>query len=76
VLTLHFILQGSTLRTIFRGTVKFGGTSMFSRIMLGLQLSIAIITVIASFGFARNAEFQKNYDYGYNIRNTIGMIVD
>jgi len=61
--------------TIFRGTVKFGGNNLFSRIMLGLQLSIAVITVIAGFGFARNAEFQKNYDYGYNIRNTIGMIV-
>ena len=61
--------------TIFRGTVKFGGTNLFSRIMLGLQLSIAVITVIASIGFARNAEFQKNYDYGYNIRNTIGVII-
>jgi len=61
--------------TIFRGTVKFGGTNLFSRIMLGLQLSIAIITVIAGIGFARNAEFQKNYDYGYNIENTIGTIV-
>ncbi|HET6767255.1 MAG TPA: ABC transporter permease, partial [Chitinophagaceae bacterium] len=61
--------------TIFRGKVKFGGTSLFSRIMLGLQLSIAIITVIAGIGFARNAEFQKNYDYGYNIRNTIGVII-
>ncbi|WP_462249170.1 ABC transporter permease [Ferruginibacter sp.] len=60
---------------IFRGTVKFGGTNLFSRIMLGLQLSIAIITVIAGIGFARNAEFQKNYDYGYNIENTIGTIV-
>jgi ABC-type antimicrobial peptide transport system permease subunit len=61
--------------TIFRGSVKFGGNNLFSRIMLGLQLSIAIITVIAGIGFARNAEFQKNYDYGYNIRNTIGVIV-
>ncbi len=60
---------------IFRGTVKFGGTNLFSRIMLGMQLSIAMITVIAGIGFARNAEFQKNYDYGYNIENTIGMIV-
>ena len=56
--------------SIFRGTVKFGGTNLFSRIMLGLQLSIAIITVIAGIGFARNSEFQKNYDYGYNIENT------
>src|SRR5215204_1435964 len=61
--------------TIFRGTVKFGGTNLFSRIMLGLQLSIAVITVIAAIGFARNAEFQKNYNYGYNIRNTIGVII-
>ena len=61
--------------SIFRGTVKFGGTNLFSRIMLGLQLSIAIITVIAGIGFARNSEFQKNYDYGYNIENTVGVII-
>jgi len=60
---------------IFRGTVKFGGTNLFSRIMLGLQLSIAIITVIAGIGFARNAEYQKNYDFGYNVENTIGVII-
>lgn len=61
--------------SIFRGTVKFGGTNLFSRIMLGLQLSIAMITVIAGIAFARNAEFQKNYDYGYNLENTIGVIL-
>ena len=43
--------------------------------MLGMQLSIAIITVIAGIGFARNSEFQKNYDYGYNIENTMGAVV-
>ena len=62
--------------TIFRGTVKFGGNNLFSRIMLGLQLSIAIITVIAGIAFARNSEFQKHYDYGYNIESTVGMIVN
>ncbi|HEX3166126.1 MAG TPA: FtsX-like permease family protein, partial [Chitinophagaceae bacterium] len=61
--------------TIFRGTVKFGGTNLFSRIMLSLQLCIAVITAIAGIGFARNSEFQKNYDYGYNIKNTIGVII-
>jgi putative ABC transport system permease protein len=60
---------------IFRGTVKFGGNNLFSRIMLGLQLSIAIITVIAGIGFARNAEYQKNYDFGYNVENTIGVVI-
>ena len=61
---------------IFRGTVKFGGTNLFSRIMLGLQLSIAIITVIAGIGFAHNAEFQKNYDFGYSIESTMGVVVN
>ncbi len=61
--------------TIFRGTVKFGGTNLFSRVMLGLQLCIAIITVIAGIGFARNSEFQKNYDYGYNIETTVGVVI-
>ena len=61
--------------SIFRGTVKFGGSNLFSRIMLGLQLAIAVITVIAGIGFARNAKFQKNYDYGYSLENTIGVII-
>ena len=58
---------------IFRGTVKFGGTNLFSRLMLGLQLSIAIITVIAGMAFARNAEYQRHYDFGYNMENTLGV---
>jgi ABC-type antimicrobial peptide transport system permease subunit len=61
--------------TIFRGTVKFGGTNIFSRIMLGLQLCIAIMTVVAGIAFARNSEFQKHYNYGYNIESTVGMLV-
>ena len=61
--------------TIFRGTVKFGGNNLFSRVMLGFQLSIAIITVIAGIAFARNSEFQKNYNYGYNIETTVGVIL-
>jgi putative ABC transport system permease protein len=60
---------------IFRGSVKFGGTNLFSRIMLGLQLCIAIITVVAGIAFARNAEFQKNYDFGYSVDGTMGVVV-
>ena len=44
--------------------------------MLGLQISIAIITVIAGIGFARNAEYQRNYDFGYNVKNTIGVVIN
>ncbi|HEX3935199.1 MAG TPA: FtsX-like permease family protein, partial [Puia sp.] len=68
-----FYLSRFNPTSIFRGTVKFGGTNLFSRIMLGLQLSIAIITVTAAIGFFRNAAFQRDYDYGYNIESSMGV---
>ena len=61
--------------SIFRGSVKFGGKNIFSRIMLGLQVAIAAITVVAGIAFSRNAAFQKNYDFGYNVENTISVAV-
>ncbi|HTE25840.1 ABC transporter permease [Flavitalea sp.] len=61
--------------SIFRGSVKFGGSNLFSRLMLGLQISISILTVIAGVAFARNAEFQRNFDFGYSLDNTLGILV-
>ncbi|SRR5579871_616151 len=61
--------------TIFRGSIKFGGTNLFSRIMLGLQISISLIAVIGGIAFAQNAEFQKTFDFGYNVHNNIGISV-
>ena len=60
---------------IFRGRVRFGGTNLFSRLMLGLQVSIAIITVTAGIAFAHNAAFQKNFDYGYAIEDNMGVVL-
>ena len=61
--------------SIFRGAVKFGGSNLFSRIMLGLQISISLIAVIGGASFAINAEFEKTYDFGYAIHNNIGVSV-
>lgn len=61
--------------SIFRGNVKFGGSNIFSRLMLGLQVSIAIITIVAGLAFARNAVFQKNFDFGYDIENSLSVFV-
>lgn len=58
---------------IFRGSVKFGGRNIFSRVLLAMQISIAFITVIAGLAFARNSGFQKNYDYGYDRDHIIGF---
>lgn len=70
-----FYISRFNASDIFRGGVKFGGSNVFSRILLGLQITISFITVIAGLAFSRNASFQKNYDYGYNKDNIIGMFV-
>ena len=59
--------------SIFRGSVKFGGSNLFSRILLGLQVAISFITVIAAVAFSRNSTFQSKLDYGYEKANVIGV---
>jgi len=58
---------------IFRGTVRFGGRNLFSRFLLGLQIVITFITLITSVAFARNAAFQRDYDYGYRRADIMGV---
>jgi putative ABC transport system permease protein len=59
--------------SIFRGTVRFGGRNLFSRFLLSLQIVITFITLITSVAFARNAAFQRDYDYGYQKENVMGI---
>ena len=59
--------------SIFRGSVKFGGSNLFSRVLLGLQVAISFITVIAGVAFSRNSTFQSKFDYGYEKVNVIGV---
>jgi putative ABC transport system permease protein len=70
-----FYISRFNASSIFRGSVKFGGRNLFSRILLGLQIVISFITVIAGVAFSRNANFQKNYDHGYNKDNLVGFYV-
>ena len=60
---------------IFRGSIKFGGSNLFSRILLGLQITISLIAVIGGIAFAQNAAFQNTFDFGFNIHNIIGVTV-
>ncbi|HEV8083587.1 MAG TPA: ABC transporter permease [Chitinophagaceae bacterium] len=68
-----FYISRFNAANIFRGSVKFGGNNFFSRIMLGLQIVISFISVIAGVAFSRNSKFQSEYDYGYNKENIIGL---
>ena len=51
---------------ILRGTLKYGNTSLFTRILLTFQFSISLVAIICGIVFAQNAEYQKNYDLGFD----------
>ncbi|MEO5892101.1 MAG: ABC transporter permease [Ferruginibacter sp.] len=68
-----FYISRFNAANIFGGSVKFGGSNLFSRVLLGLQIVISFITVIAGVAFSRNSEFQRTYDFGYNKDNVIGL---
>lgn len=71
-----FYLSRFSAGKIFKGTVQYGGTNLFSRLLLGLQVSISLITVISGIAFTANARFQRDYDYGYDKNNVIVLPVN
>jgi ABC-type antimicrobial peptide transport system permease subunit len=52
--------------SILRGTLKYGKTGMFTKVLLTLQFSISLVAIVSGFLFSENAEYQKNYDMGFN----------
>jgi putative ABC transport system permease protein len=51
---------------VLKGSVKFSGTGAFSRVLLILQFSISLISLISSIVFTQNAAFQEKFFFGYN----------
>ncbi len=61
---------------ILRGTIKFGGNTLFSKVLLVLQLSISLIALVAAFAFVNNAKFQDEIDLGFNKDEIIYTFVE
>jgi len=70
-----FYLSNFNPANIFRGNVSFGGSNLFSRLLLGTQVLLSISSVITGFAFAKNTEFQKNADLGYPTKDVITIPV-
>jgi len=51
--------------SILKGTLKFGGTNAFTRVLLSLQFTISLAGIVCSFAFTDNATFQRNFDMGF-----------
>ena len=66
-----FYISSFQPTTILRGRVRFSGTNSLTRILLTLQFAISLLAVIAGFVFTQNAQFQAEYDMGYDLDQTV-----
>ena len=57
--------------TIFRGKVKFSGSNPLTRILLALQFTISLIALVCGFVFLKNAEYQAEYDLGFDAETVV-----
>ncbi|HEX5169811.1 MAG TPA: ABC transporter permease [Cyclobacteriaceae bacterium] len=57
--------------SILKGKLKFGGTNYFTRILLGLQYAISLVAIICAIAFVQNANYQHDYDLGFDVRGSI-----
>lgn len=56
---------------ILKGTLKFGGTNAFTRVLLCLQFVLSLAGIVCSFAFVDNARFQRDLDLGFNREGVI-----
>ncbi len=62
--------------SILKGKAKFGGTSWFTRFLLGGQFVISLTMIITGLAFYQNGEYQRDYDLGYTTHGAISVHVN
>jgi len=62
--------------SILKGKAKFGGTNWFTRILLGGQFVISLLSIIMGFAFYQNGQYQKNYDLGFDTKGVVSVWVN
>jgi putative ABC transport system permease protein len=61
--------------SILKGTLKFGGTNLFTRTLLTLQFAISLIGIVSSLAFTENAKFQRDFDLGFDKKGVVSTNV-
>ncbi|MBX7126249.1 MAG: ABC transporter permease, partial [Cyclobacteriaceae bacterium] len=62
--------------SILKGTTRFGGTNLFTRILLGGQFIISLLAIIMGVAFLRNGQYQRDYDLGFTTKGVIAAWVN
>jgi ABC-type antimicrobial peptide transport system permease subunit len=61
--------------TIFKGKEKFGSKNLFSKIMLGFQFFLAIMTIVGCFIMTEQSIYLGQKDWGYDPTGTMSVYV-
>lgn len=56
---------------ILRGSLKYGNTGIFTQVLLTLQFAISLVAIVSGVIFTQNAEYQKNYDLGFDQNSAV-----
>ncbi|MEP5612325.1 MAG: ABC transporter permease [Cyclobacteriaceae bacterium] len=62
--------------TIFKGTQKLGSKNLFSKIMLGIQFFLAIITIVACLVMVDQSFYLASKDWGYDPSGSLSVYVN
>ncbi|MEP0985243.1 ABC transporter permease [Ekhidna sp.] len=62
--------------TIFKGKEKFGAKNIFSKIMLGFQFFLAIMTIVGCFIMTEQSIYLGEKDWGYDPEGTMSVYVN
>ena len=71
-----FYISSFKPAAILRGTLNYGKTGIFTRVLLTFQFAISLVAIISGFLFAQNAEYQRNYDIGFDSSSVISAWVE
>jgi ABC-type antimicrobial peptide transport system permease subunit len=63
-------------QTILKGDAKVLGTNSLTRVLLTLQYALCLVSIICSIVFMKNAEFQNEYDLGFDIDQVLYAYVN
>ncbi|MEM7297805.1 MAG: FtsX-like permease family protein, partial [Bacteroidota bacterium] len=61
--------------TIFKGKEKFGSKNLFSKIMLGVQFFLAVMTIVGCFIMFEQSVYLGSKDWGYDPTGTMSVYV-
>ncbi len=62
--------------SILRGSLRLGGSNLFSKILLTSQYAFTVIALISSLAFAGNARYQEQLDVGFQKEGIMAVQVD